>query len=112
MPPAPIPPPIPVLMLYDPTEFWQSVRQFVREEVTLAQAQTATVHAALANAHLPIKPAYSLDEIGILFQMSKADLSDWIRQGTLTTIQIRRKSYILYSDILQLFSHPHAPPKV
>jgi hypothetical protein len=100
---SPIPPPVPVLMLYDPEEFWEQVRATIREEIAQAHAQTGLVQAALDKAGLPVKPAYTTAEIRQLFQLSDKTQEEWIRHGLLKPTRIGRQVYILYTDLLQLF---------
>ena len=63
-----IQPPVPVLMLYDPEEFWAAVRTAVREEIAAIRVENTLIQSAIEKAGLPLKPAYSLAEIKILFQ--------------------------------------------
>ncbi|HXB07931.1 MAG TPA: hypothetical protein VNW04_12460 [Puia sp.] len=95
--------PVPVLMLYDPEEFWEQVRATVREEIAQARIQTTALPLALEKAGLPIKPAYTLNEIRQLFQLTKPVLNNWIRQGLLKPVPLGRQAYLLYSDLLPLF---------
>jgi hypothetical protein len=34
-------PPVPVVFLYDPDEFWEHIRQLIREEVAASRARQA-----------------------------------------------------------------------
>jgi hypothetical protein len=53
-------PPVPVLMLYDPEEFWAKVHATVREEMAAVHAGYNGFQSAIEKAGLPIKPAYSM----------------------------------------------------
>jgi hypothetical protein len=53
-------PPVPVLMLYDPEEFWEQVRKTVRDEMAAVHAGYNGFISALEKAGLPVKPAYTL----------------------------------------------------
>ena len=101
MPKPPLP--IPVLMLYDPDEFWEQVRDFVREAIVQAQTPAGGLQAALDKSGLPLKPAYTLTEIRQLFHLSVQTLDEWIQNGLLPTARMGRQSYILYADLLQRF---------
>jgi hypothetical protein len=99
-------PPVPVLMLYDPDEFWALVRATVREEIERADSQNALLQSAIEKAGLPVKPAYTPAEITALFQLSEGTVEEWADHGLLRLITFGRRSYILYNDLRQLF---HAP---
>jgi hypothetical protein len=99
-------PPVPVLMLYDPEEFWAKVRATVREEMAAVHAEYNGFISALEKAGLPIKPAYTPAEITALFQLSEGTLEEWAEHGLLRLTTIGRRTYILYNDLRQLF---HAP---
>jgi hypothetical protein len=96
-------PPVPVLMLYDPAEFWEQVRATIREEIASTLEQTGLVHSALEKARLPTKPAYTEVEIQHLFQISGKTLEEWTDAGLLKSTGICRQVYVLYSDLLSLF---------
>jgi|HubBroStandDraft_1064217.scaffolds.fasta_scaffold458851_1 hypothetical protein len=96
-------PPVPVLMLYDPEEFWEKVRATVREEIARADSQNALLQSAIEKAGLPLKPAYTSAEITALFQLSEGTLEEWAEHGLLRLITIGHRSYILYNDLRELF---------
>ena len=98
-----ITPPVPVLMLYDPEEFWEAVRRLTREEIAKSQTQTGLVQSALDKASLPLKPAYNMAEIKRLFKLSDETLGEWTTAGLLRPTPIGRQTYILYADLLSLF---------
>ena len=52
--PQPLPP---ILLLYDPAEFWEEVRSVVRAEVAEAQAGASAVTTALQQAGRPNYPS-------------------------------------------------------
>jgi hypothetical protein len=77
-------PPVPVIFLYDPEEFWEHVRVLIREEVARS------------------KPLYTADEVSQLFHISKKEINDWIRRDTLKPIRINGRVYFLTTDIQSL----------
>jgi hypothetical protein len=99
--PQPLPP---ILLLYDPAEFWAEVLRIVRAEVAEAQCGTAAVASALERSGLPVKPAYTLADIRRLFGLSAPELGEWTSAGFLRSTRIGRQSYILYGDLLLLFA--------
>jgi hypothetical protein len=99
--PQPLPP---ILMLYDPVEFWEEVRSAVRSEVADAQTGTAAVASALLRAGLPVKPAYTPADIRRLFEISEIEFDEWTAAGFLRPARIGRQIYILYPDLPPLFA--------
>jgi hypothetical protein len=95
--------PVPVLMLYDPEEFWAAVRRFVREETRLAQTPAGLLQTALDKTGLPLKPAYTPAEIQQLFNVTDQTLDEWTGAGLLKPTRIGRQVYILYCDLLSRF---------
>jgi len=95
--------PVPVLMLYDPEEFWAAVRATVREELARAPAQSGALQSALGHAGLTLKPAYTMSEIQQLFQLSDETLAEWTGAGLLKPTRLGRQVYILFADLLPLF---------
>jgi hypothetical protein len=90
-------------MLYDPEEFWAEVRATVREELARAPAQSGALQSALGHPGLTLKPAYTMSETELLFQVSRETLDEWTQGGLLRTIRIGRQLYILYADLGPLF---------
>lgn len=97
-------PPVPVLVLYDPEEFWAAVRTTVREEIAATQAQHNLIQSALDKAGLPFKPAYTLAEIKSLFQLSDETLEEWTSAGLLRPAPVGRQICVLYTDLITLFN--------
>jgi hypothetical protein len=96
-------PPVPVLMLYDPEEFWAKVRATVREEMAAVHAEYNGFISALEKAGLPIKPAYSFAEVRQLFGISQAIVDQWAHHGLLRPTRIGTRFYVLYTDLITLF---------
>ena len=84
-------PPVPVVFLYDPDEFWEHIRQLIREEL----AASATRQAI-----------YTTADIQQLFQIPPETATDWIRRGILKPVKIRGTQYFLHADIEHLFRPP------
>jgi Helix-turn-helix domain len=84
-------PPVPVVFLYDPEEFWEHIRQLIREEL----ARTAGRQAI-----------YTTEDVRRLFQLPADTMDDWIRRGILKPINIRGDVYFLHADLEHLFRPP------
>jgi hypothetical protein len=81
-------PPVPLVFLYDPSAFWENIRQLIREEL----ARTAGRQAI-----------YTTEDVRRLFQLSPETLDDWIRRGILKPVNIRGAVYFLHADLEHLF---------
>jgi hypothetical protein len=84
-------PPVPVLFLYDPEEFWEHIRQLIREELAKANSRQAI---------------YSPDDVARIFQIPPDTIDAWTRQGILKPVKIRSQVYFLHSDLEHLFRTP------
>jgi excisionase family DNA binding protein len=96
--------PTPMLFPYDPEQFWQSIRQIIREEVNNTEKQK-TAPAALETPGMTYKPLYKIVEVCSLFHITKPTIYDWVRHGKLKPYKIRSRVYFLWQDIQKLL-HP------
>lgn len=95
----------PMLFPFAPAQFWQSLRQIIREEI--AQADKAT-HPAVnyKTPGLTYKPLYKIGEVCAIFQVTRPTIYDWIRHGKLRPYKVRSRVYFLWNDIQQLLQPP------
>ncbi len=93
----------PMLFPYEPEQYWQQVRQIIREEVSNAEKQR-TVSATLETPGLTYKPLYKIAEVCAIFHVSKPTIYDWIKHGKLKPFKIRSRVYFLWQDIQQLLN--------
>jgi len=94
----------PILFPYDPEHFWQSIRQIVREEVSLIEKQRP-VSPTYDTPGLTYKPLFKIAEVCSLFHVTKPTIYDWVRHGKLKPFKIRSRVYFLWQDIERLM-HP------
>jgi excisionase family DNA binding protein len=94
----------PILFPYDPEQFWQSIRQIVREEVSSIEKQRP-VTPIYETPGLTYKPLYKIAEVCSLFHVTKPTIYDWVRHGKLKPFKIRSRVYFLWQDIERLM-HP------
>jgi excisionase family DNA binding protein len=94
----------PILFPYDPEQFWQSIRQIVREEVSSVEKQRP-VSPRYETPGLTYKPLYKIAEVCSLFHVTKPTIYDWVRHGKLKPFKIRSRVYFLWQDIERLM-HP------
>jgi excisionase family DNA binding protein len=94
----------PILFPYDPEQFWQSIRQIVREEVSSVEKQRPS-SPTYDTPGLTYKPLYKIAEVCSLFHVTKPTIYDWVRHGKLKPFKIRSRVYFLWQDIERLM-HP------
>jgi excisionase family DNA binding protein len=94
----------PILFPFEPEQFWQSIRQIIREEVSNVQKQKVPP-TNFETAGLTYKPLYKIAEVCALFHVTKPTIYDWIKHEKLKPYKIRSRVYFLWQDIVQLL-HP------
>ena len=99
----------PILFPYEPEEFWQSIRQIVREEVSGAEKQKPA-SPSFETPGLTYKPLFKIAEVCALFRITKPTIYDWVKHGKLKPYKIRSRVFFLWQDIQQLL-HPQPDQK-
>jgi excisionase family DNA binding protein len=94
----------PMLFPYEPEQFWQSIRQIIREEVNNAEKQRP-ISPTYETPGMTYKPLYKIAEVCTLFHVTKPTIYDWVKHGKLKPYKIRSRVYFLWQDIQQLL-HP------
>jgi excisionase family DNA binding protein len=93
---------VPILIPFEPEEFWAQIRIIIREEVTRNQKELPLQGSIMETPGLTEKPLYKIQEICSLFKITKPTIYDWIKHGKLRRVKIRSRVYFLGSDIRQL----------
>jgi excisionase family DNA binding protein len=96
-------PSTPILFPFEPEQFWQSIRQIIREEVSTLEKQKSSSET-FATAGLTYKPLYKIAEVCTLFHVTKPTIYDWVKHGKLKPYKIRSRVYFLWQDVQQLLS--------
>ena len=91
----------PMLFPYDPEQFWQQVRQIIREEINNAEKYRPEA-TAYETKGMTFKPLYKIAEVCSLFQVTKPTIYDWIKHGKLKPFKIRSRVYFLWQDLQNL----------
>lgn len=91
----------PILFPYEPGEYWQQIRQIIREEVNNLEKQKHTP-TSYDTPGLTYKPLYKIAEVCALFHVTKPTIYDWVKHGKLKPYKIRSRVYFLWQDIQQL----------
>ena len=93
----------PMLFPYEPEQYWQQVRQIIREEVSNIEKKNP-VSPNYETPGLTYKPLYKMAEVCALFHVTKPTIYDWVKHGKLKPFKIRSRVYFLWLDIQQLLS--------
>lgn len=93
--------PTPMLFPYEPEQFWNSIRQIIREEVTQLEKQRPE-STSYQTTGMTYKPLYKIAEVCTMFNVTKPTIYDWIRHGKLKPFKIRSRVFFLWQDIQQL----------
>lgn len=92
----------PMLFPYAPAEYWEQIRQIIREEVKSAEKERAVSPPTFQTPGLTYKPLFKIAEVCALFHVSKPTIYDWVKHGKLKPYKIRSRVYFLWQDIQQL----------
>ncbi len=91
----------PMLFPYEPDQYWNRVRQVIREEVNNAENRRP-LSPSYETPGLTYKPLYKIAEVCTLFHVTKPTIYDWVKHGKLKPFKIRSRVYFLWQDIQQL----------
>ena len=91
----------PMLFPYDPEQYWQLIRQIIREEVNNADKQRP-ISPSYETPGLTYKPLYKIAEVCALFHVTKPTIYDWVKHGKLKPFKIRSRVFFLWQDIQAL----------
>ncbi len=92
---------IPMLLPYEPADFWKRMKELVHEEVTSIVKNKEAITSVHVNG-LTEKPLFKVNELCNLFQVSKPTIYEWIKAGKLKPVKIRSRVFFLGSDVMQL----------
>lgn len=93
---------VPILIPFEPEEFWSQIRTIIREEVARNHTEAASLSTIMETPGLLEKPLYKIQEICSLFRVTKPTIYDWIKHGKLKKVKIRSRVYFLAKDVRQL----------
>jgi excisionase family DNA binding protein len=93
---------MPILIPFEPEDFWAQIRVIIREEVSRNQKEPTFKPSLIETPGLTEKPLYKIAEICSLFKITKPTIYDWIKHGKLKRVKIRSRVYFLGSDIRKL----------
>ena len=93
---------MPMLLPYEPSEFWAQMRQIVHEEVVKIQETKLPESDLMVTPGLTQKPLYKIAEMCKIFNVSRTTVYEWVKYGKLRPVKIRSRVYFLGSDIQKL----------
>lgn len=91
----------PFLIPLSPGDFWLRMRTIVREEIA-AYANKNSGTSFMETPGLVEKPLYKMQEICLLFRISKPTVYEWIKSGKLKKVKINSRVYFLGGNIREL----------
>lgn len=91
---------VPMLIPYEPGEFWAHLQLLIREEVGKIIVDKKNGKAvSLETPGLTSKPLYKMSEVCAIFQITRPTIYEWIKAGKLKPLKIRSHVYFLGADI-------------
>src|SRR5579875_3576719 len=93
----------PILLPYNPEDFWQNIRTIMREEVTRLENNESR-SAEFQTSGLKYKPLYKMSEVCKLLQVTRPTIYDWIKKGKLVPYKIQSRVYFLWNDIQNILN--------
>ena len=72
---------VPILIPFEPEEFWSQIRLIIREEVDRKQKDKPLEGNLMETPGLTEKPLFKMQEICTLFKVTKPTIYDWIKHG-------------------------------
>ncbi len=91
-----------MLFPVEPSEFWNQIRQIIKEEVRLSRKETKETVSLIETPGLTQKPLYKVNELCSLFNISRTTIYDWVKHGKLRRVKIRSRVYFLGTDVQEL----------
>jgi excisionase family DNA binding protein len=90
---------VPILIPFEPEEFWARIRVIIREEVSRNQKEQPALASIMETPGLTYKPLYKITEVCSIFRVTRPTIYDWIKHGKLKPYKVRSRLYFLWNDI-------------
>ena len=95
----------PMLFPYEQSEFWQQIRQIIREELGKIEREKQVTGSVLETPGLTYKPLLKMVELCSLFQVTRPTVYGWIKLGKIKQVKVRSRVYFLWQDVQQLMGN-------
>lgn len=92
---------MPMLFPIEQAEFWQQIRQIIKEEVNSSKKEKI-VNSFIETPGLTEKPLYKIHELCAIFNISRTTIYDWVKHGKLKKVKVRSRVYFLGADVQNL----------
>jgi excisionase family DNA binding protein len=92
---------VPILIPFEPEEFWLQIRQIIKEEVGRVNQSVSSGISVMETSGLTEKPLYKISEVCEIFRVSRTTVHDWVKNGKLRKVKVRSRVYFLGKDIQQ-----------
>ena len=96
---------LPILIPYEPNQFWEQVRQIIREEIK-EFGNNPAVAGVRGIQGLKYKPLYKVSDLCSFFHVTKPTIYDWCKTGKIRPYKIGTRTYFLYDDVQKLLNPP------
>jgi predicted DNA-binding transcriptional regulator AlpA len=96
--------PTPMLFPIEPEQFWQAIRQVIREEISHAERQPPSTPPIQEHPNQQPPTLYKIADVCKLFRVTKPTVYDWIRHGKLKPLKIQSRVFFLSKDVQQLLT--------
>jgi len=93
----------PMLFPYEPEEFWKRFRIVIREELMSIEKEK-TKKESYETPGLTYKPLYKINEVCVIFSVSRPTIYEWIKHGSLKPYKVHSRLYFLWNDIQNLLN--------
>src|SRR5438105_4305665 len=93
---------VPMLFLYEPSEFWAQIRKIIHEEIVQTQKTKVADSTLMVTHGLTENPLYKIAEICELFNVSRTTIHDWVKHGKLRRVKMPSRVYFLGNEVKQL----------
>ena len=90
-----------ILFPYDPIEYWQRMRDLIKQEIAKKESFIPPLGTTETKG-LTYKPVYRIDEVCALFSVTRQTIYDWVKHGLLKPRKVRSRVYFLSEDVMSL----------
>jgi excisionase family DNA binding protein len=92
---------LPILIPYEPHQFWEQVRKIIREEIKEFENSAAFTGLRGVPGQMH-KPLYKVSDLCAFFHVSKPTIYEWCKVGRIRPYKIGTRTYFLYEDVQKL----------
>src|SRR5664279_5288299 len=92
-----------ILFPYSPAEYWNKIRQIIREETEKKENRSSPTLSTEVSG-MTYKPLYNVEEVCAIFSVSRQTIYQWIDRGLLKPHKVRSRVYFLSGDIESLIN--------